>query len=413
MRLNPRTWPIFSAEARQKKIDPKPAYQRGPVWSQAQQQLFIDSILRGYDIPKLYLRSVSGADYEWEIIDGQQRLRAIWQFIDNRYPLSDDSDPVAGHKIAGKVFSDLHDDLQQEFRAYELSVIVVEDAVDDDIEDMFLRLQNGVPLNSAEKRNAISGQIRNFIRQVADTHKLMTTSVPFKNNRYSHDEVVAQMMLIELTGGPTSIRHNNLKTMYQSHKRFKIGSAQASKLRAVMKFLSKAFPRRTPELNKVNLVSLYIVVSELLTKYSLGGRENEFAKWFFDFERRRKSQDEIGEDQRDESFESYELAINQQTANVASQEVRRKLLLEDLLEAIPDLTLLDNRRQFTEEQRITIYRRFDGKCTNPEQDPDCVVDCDWGNWHADHIIPHSRGGPTSVANGQLLCPPCNLKKAAA
>ena len=413
MRLNPRTWPIFSAEARQKKIDPKPAYQRGPVWSQAQQQLFIDSILRGYDIPKLYLRQISGSSYEWEIIDGQQRLRAIWQFIDNRYPLSDDSDPVAGHQIAGKLFSELHDDLQQDFRAYELAVIIVEDAVDDDIEDMFLRLQNGVPLNSAEKRNAISGQIRNFIRNLAETHKLMTASVAFRNNRYSHDEVVAQMMLIELTGGPTSIRHNQLKTMYQANKRFKVGSPQASKLKAVMNFLAKAFPQRTPELNKVNLVSLYIVVSELLSRYAHSAREAAFADWFLDFEQRRKNQDELPEDQRDERFESYELAVNQQTANAASQEVRRRLLLEDLLETIPDLTLLDPERQFTEEQRITIYRRADGKCANPNNNPDCAMDCDWGNWHADHIVPHSRGGPTSVVNGQLLCPSCNLKKAAA
>ena len=410
MKLNTKTWPIFSAEARQRKIDPKPAYQRTPVWSQAQQQLFIDSILRGYDIPKLYLRQISSSDYEWEIIDGQQRLRAIWQFIENRYTLSEDFDSVLGHQIAGKLFSDLDDDLQQDFRAYELSVVVVEDAVDDDIEDMFLRLQNGVPLNSAEKRNAISGQIRNFIRDLAESHRLMRSSVAFKNNRYSHDEVVAQMTLIELNGGPTSIRHDQLKKMYQAHKRFKVGSPPATKLKRVLNFLAKAFPRRTPELNKVNLVSLYTVVSELLSKYNLAGKEDEFGNWLLDFERRRKNQDEAGEDQRDERMDSYELAVNQQTANAVSQDVRRSLLVEDLLATIPDLTLLDDKRQFTEEQRITIFRRSEGKCANPADNPDCEIDCEWGNWHADHVEPHSRGGPTSVANGQLLCPSCNLKK---
>ena len=205
MKLNPKTWPIFSAETRQRKIDPKPPYQRGPVWSQSQQQLFIDSILRNYDIPKLYLRQIThiaGSPYEWEIIDGQQRLRAIWQFIENKYPISEDSDSVSGHPIAGKLFGDLDDDLQQEFRAYELSMVVVEDAEDREIEDMFLRLQNGTSLNSAEKRNAMSGQIRDFIQGIAESHKVMTSSVAFGNARYAHDEVVAQMMLIEMNGGP-------------------------------------------------------------------------------------------------------------------------------------------------------------------------------------------------------------------
>ena len=34
----------------------------------------------------------------------------------------------------------------------------------------------------------------------------------------------------------------------------------------------------------------------------------------------------------------------------------------------------------------------------------------WGEWHADHIVPHSKGGKTTVANGQAACPACNLVK---
>ena len=70
------------------------------------------------------------------------------------------------------------------------------------IEEMFLRLQDGVPLNAAEKRNAISGNIRDFVRNTASAHQLMTNSLPFSNRRYSHDEIVAQMLLIELKWRP-------------------------------------------------------------------------------------------------------------------------------------------------------------------------------------------------------------------
>lgn len=33
-------------------------------------------------------------------------------------------------------------------------------------------------------------------------------------------------------------------------------------------------------------------------------------------------------------------------------------------------------------------------------------------WHADHIVPFSRGGETVLENGRAVCPPCNLKKGA-
>jgi len=87
MHIYSETWPLGTVRKREGKIDPKPPRQTGPRWSPYQKQLFIDSILRQYDIPKLYLRSVSRPPYQWEVIDGQQRLRAIWDFFRGEYPL--------------------------------------------------------------------------------------------------------------------------------------------------------------------------------------------------------------------------------------------------------------------------------------------------------------------------------------
>jgi uncharacterized protein with ParB-like and HNH nuclease domain len=44
------------------EIDPAPDYQRGRVWSRRKQALLIDSILRGYDLPKLFVRDVGAAE---------------------------------------------------------------------------------------------------------------------------------------------------------------------------------------------------------------------------------------------------------------------------------------------------------------------------------------------------------------
>ena len=412
MELNVSHWPIFSVNTRQPSIDPKPAYQRGPIWSISNQQLFIDSILRGFDIPKLYLRRLGDQGYEWEVIDGQQRLRAVWDYMSNKFSLPDNSDPVRGESVSGLLFKDLPYALHDQFMAYTLTIVEVAKAEDSEVEDMFLRLQNGVPLNAAEKRNAISGPVRDFVRNTAESNKVMTASVPFQNSRYSHDELVAQMLLIERNGGPTSVRHTQLERLYRNAKDFKRTSSEAKKLKTVMSFLHRAFPQKSPELTKVNLLSLYSVASATLTKYSISKRAREFGKWFEGFEERRRLEENKPEDERDDRMVSYQMAVLQQTASHSSQQERQRILMEDLAVTIPNLTLLDDQRLFTHEQRAAIFRRAEGKCVNPDDNSDCEVDCGWDNFHADHIVPHSAGGKTTVENGQLLCPKCNLKKGA-
>lgn len=404
-------WPVTTARARKKKIDPKPQYQRGPVWSISQQQLLIDSILRGYDIPKLYLRRIDNPKYEWEVVDGQQRLRAIWDFLENNFPVSEDSDPVDGHDVARKSYEDLHYSIKEELDAYPLDVVEIEEADDQEIDDLFLRFQNGTPLNAAEKRNAISGEMRDFICKTASEHHLMTKSVAFPSRRYSHDEVVAQMMLIEVHGRITTVRAAQLKEMYKIYKKFNTTAEKATKkLKKVMNSLRKAFPQKSPDLTRGNLLSLYIVASEFMEKYAITDRSREFGEWFAKFEQKRRLEEKKPEDEREESMVSYQLAVSQQTASASSLEKRRNILTQDLFAVISDIVLLDDQRQFTHDQRTAIYHKTTGRCANPDNNPQCVGECQWDNFHADHIIPHSKGGKTTVENGQLLCPSCNLKK---
>ena len=80
-----KPWPLYSVRMREPKIDPRPTYQRSSVWSRNKQQLLMDSILRRYDIPKLYLRAVDKPPYKYEVVDGQQRLRAIWEFCQDAF----------------------------------------------------------------------------------------------------------------------------------------------------------------------------------------------------------------------------------------------------------------------------------------------------------------------------------------
>ena len=184
-----------------------PEYQRnGSIWTPEKKQLLIDSILNNYDIPKIYFhqfdrenRKEIGKSYA--IIDGKQRLETIWAFIEGRFNLSDDFDYQDDITInlKGMSYNDIakeYPKIRIKFDSFVLPIVAVSTDDYDLIEDMFSRLNEAVPLNSAEKRNAFGGDMVKSIRKVS-LSKLFTDKVRFKNNRYQHYEVAGRYLLIE------------------------------------------------------------------------------------------------------------------------------------------------------------------------------------------------------------------------
>jgi uncharacterized protein with ParB-like and HNH nuclease domain len=78
-----------------------PEYQRGTVWTKAQKKRLVDSVLRGYPLPLFYLhhikKVVAGIPREdFEVIDGQQRINALYEFMEGAFllfdPIKDDAE---------------------------------------------------------------------------------------------------------------------------------------------------------------------------------------------------------------------------------------------------------------------------------------------------------------------------------
>lgn len=405
MRAFSERWAVFGVKTRETKIDPKPPYQRGPVWSKAKEQLLMDTIFRGMDIPKFYLRAVNNPPFAYEVVDGQQRLRAIWKFYRGEYALADDCPHVKGLEVAGKHLNELPNALQDDFQGYQLDFVILEEATEDEVEEMFVRLQNGESLTAAEKRNALSGQMKEFVKELA-MHPFFQ-NVAFKNTRYAFDQVCAQMTLLELAGAPTDTKARPLEKMYKDHIKFDKNGRIPRKIKRVLNFLDTAFPEKTPELRKQNVVSLYLLVSELMEKYAMSGMEATFREWFINFEQERREEQNKPEDERDPDWVRYQEKTLQAVDSKDSIELRHKMLMTSFLLYRPELEPLEPQRAFTEEQRITIFRKYNGICQS------CGTEIKWDEFHADHVIPFSKGGKTTVANGQLLCAKCNLAKAAA
>lgn len=190
------------------KILINPEYQRmSDIWTLEKRQLLIDSILNGFDIPKLYFHKglqkpikTRNKLFDFSIIDGKQRLETIWAFIDNKFTLSEDfilfeDETVKAKNLSYSDLSNEHPKLKLIFDQKPLPIISVETDDTDIIEEMFSRLNEAVPLNAAEKRNAFGGPMAQAIREIAD-HRFFKHYIPFPKKRYQHREVAAKMLLL-------------------------------------------------------------------------------------------------------------------------------------------------------------------------------------------------------------------------
>lgn len=409
MDSNKKPFPLATVCGIKDRIDTNPDFQRPAVWSRSQKQLLVDTILRGYDIPKMYWRKLTSNPDRYDVVDGQQRLRAIWEYQGGSYPLPKDTENVDGFAVASLKYSALPDDLRIRFDTYVLDVVVISEADEDEVREMFLRLQNGTSLKAQEKRNAMPGRMRDFVKGLV-AHPFFQ-SCNFSNARYVHDHVAAQMTKLELTGGPCNVKNADLNRMYEEHVNFDEGCVKAKKIRRVLDFLVKAFPEKAPELERYSVISLYAIVSYLMEKYAIQERGAELAGWFIAFESYRRDQEGLSEDEADPEIVVYHEKVSHSTDAMDSIRWRHEFLLRKLLETLPNLQLKDPVRLFTHEQRMAIFRRDDGHCGVKVK---CDGrKCDWDNWEADHIVPWSKGGPTTVANGQVACPECNAAKGAA
>jgi len=171
-----------------------PKFQRRRVWPPKARSFLIDTIMRGFPIPKLYMRQhldLRSSKSVHEVVDGQQRLGAVLDFRDDRVRLpEDDSDR------AGKTFSELERDDQRKFLTYEFSVDLLVDAADADVLNIFARINSySVPLNAQEKRNA-----RFFGSFKQTVYSLGFQNLEFwKKHRILSDTAMARMKEAELT----------------------------------------------------------------------------------------------------------------------------------------------------------------------------------------------------------------------
>ena len=178
--LDPKT--ITGGTTNLKILIMNPPYQRrGQLWSERDKAFLIDSILNGYDVPKIYIADFSFgrihlnlANRQYAVIDGKQRLGAIFDFFQNRLRLSEDFEWAVnpGIRLAGLTYNDLiqnHPKAASRFANFNLSVMRVITDDEAKINELFVRLNRSKPLTGAEIRNAMGGVVPTLIRECVRT----------------------------------------------------------------------------------------------------------------------------------------------------------------------------------------------------------------------------------------------------
>jgi len=406
MKTNKKPWPLSTVRGIRERVNTNPDFQRPAVWSTSQKQLLVDTILRDYDVPKLYWRKTGSKPDTYDVVDGQQRLRAVWDFFDGKFKLPKDADEIDYEKIAGCLYQDLPDDLRIRFDSYALDVVILEETDEDEVREMFLRLQNGTSLKAQEKRNAYPGKMRDFVHDLS-SHRFFN-SVAFKNSRFSYDHIAAQLVCLEISGEPTNIKNTDLNRMYEANREFDDKNPIAKAVRRNLDILADVFPEKTPELERFNVISLYCVIAELSQSYVLSDIKEHIHDWFIEFEAVRRNETAKPQDEADAEWITYNGKISHSTDAVDSIRFRMEFMLRHLLQKFPSLARKDGQRGFTHMQKLAVFRRDGGHCQ-------VKLKCEgirltWDDWHCDHKIPHSKGGKTTVDNAQVSCSACNLAK---
>lgn len=129
-------------------------YQRKAVWNEKAKSYLIDTVLRGLPVPQVFIRQKIDTHLgitTREVIDGQQRLRAIISFYKNEFAVM----KIHNKEFAGKFYSDLTEEEKLGFLDYQLPVELIKSPDDNIVYDMFMRVNtNSVVLNKQELRNA-------------------------------------------------------------------------------------------------------------------------------------------------------------------------------------------------------------------------------------------------------------------
>jgi len=406
------------------QLNLNPGFQRASVWAEKDRKKLIDSILRNYPLPSIFLYGATNdGQTVYYVIDGKQRIESILMFMGI----------IRGKKFATQ--SQLSEQeqgqptlidwnllrkkkLQHKILNYKLHAIEVTGDLADVI-DLFVRINStGKALTSAEKQHAKfydspflkkAGQLA---RQYESYFKESGVLSPIQISRMKHVELICELMVsayaedvinkktaLDKIMEQKAIAGRKLEKVAQITKRGLnrmkqlMPELKATRFRQVSDFYSLAVLIQKFEREGLILTDrkLNRLASDLLKSFSTGVEQVSLLQ---------KQARGVAPDQ--EMYREYLLTVREATDEINHRR-KREQILRGLLESL--FQKKDSARFFSPEQRRILW--------NTSEDRKCTV-CDkiltWDDFTIDHINPHSKGGRTELDNAALMCKKHNSAK---
>ena len=326
-----------------KQLVLQPKFQRGVVWSEKAQSYLIDTIIRKLPIPPIVVRlklDVANRKTVREVVDGQQRLTAVFKFCEGSLPIL----AVEGSPYGGKYFTDLTPEEQQAILSYKFAVWTLEFVPDEEVLSIFARMNTFVvPLNRQELRNASHfGQFKQSSYSLASKHLEF-----WRANRVFSDSQIARMINVQFTSiilmtfdkgivstkqGDIDDVYKNLDEQYPNRARFEERFSRClSVIAELLPDLSKLAIRR-----EVHFYSLLVLIYDAL--YGLKGGKGPRAlpndarqrliAFSDDIKRIKAAREGLSEDEA-----AFQRASSRATADAGSRRARHDYMWKRVFEA--------------------------------------------------------------------------------
>ena len=228
----------------------------------------------------------------YAIIDGKQRLEAIFDFYDSRVVLNKDFTYIEQPQLqlGGLGYKDLKERYPQVaelFDQYNLLIIAVSARTEAPIKELFVRLNRSKPLTGAEIRNAMSGPAPEVIRQIAK-HEFFEVNARFTDSRGQDQNAAAKLLFFEHSNSLQETKKTSLDTFVDRAIQDSAGRVELAgrKVIDILDEMQEIFLPKDPLLGSAGQLPVYFwfirncsdadypVVREFLVRFEDQRREN-------------------------------------------------------------------------------------------------------------------------------------------